>query len=78
MANKYLKETVLQVVENQLRENDPPITSATYERLQALGYTNQQAKEAIASVLLEETYDVLKNKEPYNEERYSARLNALS
>jgi len=78
MANKYLKETVLQVVDNQLRANDPPVTNATYKRLQTLGYTKQQAREAIASVLLEEVYDVLKSKEPYNEERYTARLNELS
>ena len=78
MSNKYLKETILQVVDNQLRANDPPITNATYERLQTLGYTKQQEREAIASVLLEEIYDVLKSKEPYNEERYAARLSGLS
>ncbi|EIW20645.1 hypothetical protein SAMN04515679_1445 [Pelosinus fermentans] len=74
MANKNLKKIVLQVVDNQLRENNPPITKITFERLQQSGYTTQQAKEKISAVLLEEMYDVLKTKQPYNEERYSNKL----
>jgi hypothetical protein len=74
LANKNLKKIVLQVVDNQLRENNPPITKITFERLQQSGYTTQQAKEKISAVLLEEMYDVLKTKQPYNEERYSNKL----
>ncbi|AJQ26577.1 hypothetical protein JBW_01225 [Pelosinus fermentans JBW45] len=74
MANENLKKTILQVVDNQLRENNPPITKITFERLQQSGYTTQQAKEKIAAILLEEMYDVLKTGQPYNEERYSNKL----
>jgi hypothetical protein len=74
LANKDLKKTILQVVDNQLRENNPPITKITFERLQQSGYTTLQAKEKISAVLLEEMYDVLKTKQPYNEERYSNKL----
>jgi hypothetical protein len=74
LANENLKKTILQVVDNQLRENNPPITKITFERLQQSGYTTQQAKEKISAVLLEEMYDVLKTKQPYNEERYSNKL----
>ncbi|WP_235334153.1 hypothetical protein [Pelosinus fermentans] len=69
-----MKKTILQVVDNQLRENNPPITKITFERLQQSGYTTQQAKEKIAAILLEEMYDVLKTGQPYNEERYSNKL----
>lgn len=31
MANLRLKRTILEVVDNQLRENDPPCTKETYE-----------------------------------------------
>jgi len=34
MANVHLKKHVLQVVDKQLRTNDPPVARATYERLQ--------------------------------------------
>ena len=43
MANTHLKKTILQVLNNQLRANDPPIAKTTYERLPALGYTEQRA-----------------------------------
>ena len=77
MPNMRLKKTILEVVDNQLRANDPPVTKITYERLQALDYTKQQAKEKIAAVLLEEMYDVLKDNKPFNENRYTKRLESL-
>lgn len=77
MANQNLKRTILAVVNNQLRENNPPITRMTLERLGKLGYTEEIAKEKIAAVLIEEIYDVMKNNEVYNEERYSRKLRAL-
>ena len=77
MANMRLKGLILQVVDNQLKANDPPVTKATYERLQSLGYSKQQAKEQIAVILIEEMYDVLKYNEHYDEERYTKKLEEL-
>jgi len=77
MPNVRLNKIVIEVVENQLRANDPPATKATYERLQGLGYTKQQAKEKIAAVVLEEIFDVMKNTEQFNEARFTKCLNAL-
>jgi Holliday junction resolvasome RuvABC DNA-binding subunit len=77
LANQNLKRTILEVVDNQLRENNPPITKNTFERLKQLGYTEQQAKEKISAILIEEIYDVMKNREVYNEERYSNKLSKL-
>jgi hypothetical protein len=78
MANMHLKRTILQVVDNQLNENNPPIMKITYERLLATGYTQKQAKEKLAAVALEEMYDVLKHHKPFNEERYAERLEGLN
>lgn len=77
MANMRLKKTLLQVIDNQLKANDPPITKITYARLQSLGYNEQQIKEKLASVLVEEIYDVQKNQEPFNEERYIKNMENL-
>ncbi|SDF02278.1 hypothetical protein [Sporomusa acidovorans] len=77
MTNQHLKMTILEAVNNQLRENNPPITKMTLERLKKLGYTEKIAKEKIAAILLEEIYEVMKNNEVYNEERYSRKLRAL-
>ena len=78
MANMHLKHTLLEVVENQLRENDPPITKATFDRLTEAGYSKSQAKEKIAAVLVGEIYDVMKQKEPFDEARFSQELNKLN
>jgi len=37
-TNPHLKLAILEVVENQLRENNPPETRQTFERLLATGY----------------------------------------
>lgn len=60
LANQNLKRIILEVVNNQIRDNNPPITKVTLERLKKSGYTEQQAKEKIAAILIEEIYDVLK------------------
>ena len=77
MANQNLKKYILEIVNNQLSENDPQITKITLERLKKSGYTEQQAKDKIGAVVIEEIYEVMKNKEVFNEERYTNKLNAL-
>ncbi len=77
MANKYLKGVILNVVDNQLKANDPPITRETFDRLLTAGYTKQQAKEKIGTVVVSEIYDVMKLNKPFNEARYAAGLKAL-
>ena len=75
--NPYLKQHILDAVDNQLRDNTPPVARETFERLQTEGYTSQQAKEKIAAVLIEDIYDVLKTNTPHNEAKYEKRLRAL-
>ena len=68
---------ILEVVESQLEQNDPPETRITLQRLVAAGYTEPEAKEKIAVVIIEEVYDVLKTNAPYDEKRYVSRLKQL-
>ncbi|MHA1489193.1 MAG: hypothetical protein ACTSRI_06025 [Promethearchaeota archaeon] len=42
-----------------------------------LGYSRQDAIEKIGTVVTEEIYDVLKNKEKFNEKRFVRKLLAL-
>lgn len=77
MANLRLKKIVLEVVNNQLRDNDPPATKTAYQRLLDAGYSASEAKEKIGSVVLEEIYDVMKENQPYNEKRYTDALNIM-
>lgn len=74
--NPRLKQMVLEVVNNQLKANNPPITRKTLQRL-TIKYDEETAKEMIASILLEEMYYVLKDKQVFNEKRYAKKLKNL-
>jgi hypothetical protein len=77
MVNKRLKENILGAVENQLRMNEPKCTKETFDRLTNLGLSKNKAQEMIAAILLEEIYYMMKNKDMFNEKRYSKKLSQL-
>ncbi|MCK4294534.1 MAG: DUF1841 family protein [Planctomycetes bacterium] len=75
--NPHLKATILQVVANQLRANDPPETRQTFDRLVSQGISAQDAKIYIAQAVCVEIWDALYNKKPFNRERYLKNLKRL-
>lgn len=75
--NPRLKALILQVVDNQIRDNNPPITKATLKRLMKEGYSMKKAKERIGYVVVCHIYDILKNDESFDEERYTRELMEL-
>ena len=77
MANLRLKKLILEVVNNQLRDNDPPMTKEVYEKLLKAGYPVSEAKEKIGTVVLTEIYDVMKENQPYDEDRYTNALKEM-
>ena len=70
-------EAIVEVIDNQLAENNPPETKIALERLMALGEPRENAMRYIASVLSIEIFEVLKNNSHFNEERYVKNLKAL-
>lgn len=76
-TNPQLRATTMEVLDNQLRENNPPETKETYERLLAEGHSVAQTREMIASVILTEIYEVLKQNQPFNQERFVVALKQL-
>ena len=77
-TNPRLKKLILQVVDNQLRENNPPITKQTLNRLMKAGYTRPQAKEKIAAVLVNYIFYAMHDNIPFNEENYTTDLEKLT
>jgi len=67
----------VEIVDNQLRDYDPPETRHTFERLIAQGISEEDAKIYIAQAVCVEVYDVMKSKKPYNRERYIKNLERL-
>lgn len=75
--NPQLKAMILEIVENQLSDDNPPETQQTLERLMNAGHSRQEATELIGSVVVEEIWKALKLNKPYDQGRYIAGLNKL-
>ena len=76
-TNPQLGEEMKNVVMNQIRQNDPPETKQTYDRLINEGFPEDKAIRQLALVVAAEIYDVMKSKKPFNQERYIERLKNL-
>lgn len=72
-----LRRQMLEVVENQLRDNSPPETRATLDRLIAEGHSSAEAKRLIACVVVAEMFQVMKERRPYDQDRFVAGLRGL-
>ena len=77
MANLRLKKTILKIVDNQLKENNPPCTKDIYEKLMYAGYSKSEAKDKIGAVILTEIYDILKKGQDFDEEKYKNSLEEM-
>jgi hypothetical protein len=75
--NDPLKNQIFEIVENQIRENNPKETKITYERLIELGYSKIESKQFISQCMAIELLDVLEHKKPFNETRYVNNLKEL-
>lgn len=75
--NPHLNAAILEAVDTQLRDNSPPITRLTLERLKKEGKSEMEAKRLIGAVLAVEIYHVLKSGKPFDLSRYTENLNRL-
>jgi len=76
-TNEKLREQIFEIIKNQLRDNDPPETKATYDRLIKKGFDDFQTRQMIGQCLAVELFDVIKFGKPYDNERYIKNLLAL-
>jgi hypothetical protein len=76
-SDPRVNSLIMQVVENQLRDNKPPETAQTLGRLMNEGFAADIAKHLIGSAIVAEMYHVLKSSTSFNPERYIALLHNL-
>jgi hypothetical protein len=50
-TNPELGRAILEVVENQIRDNDPPETRQTIDRLVEEGYTAEEARRLVSTTV---------------------------
>lgn len=75
--NPRLKKIILDIVEEQMANNEPPETNQTYERLLSEGHTPSDSKQMIGVVIAREIFYVAKEKREYNHTQFVKALNNL-
>jgi hypothetical protein len=76
-AKPALKAVFLEAVESQMRDNNPPETRMTFERLRGRGISEQDAKTLIGSVIEVESSLIMKSGTSFNHERFVRNLRRL-
>jgi hypothetical protein len=76
-SNEVVREQIFEIIKNQLKDNNPPETKSSYDRLRSQGFDDFQTKQMIGQCLAVELFDVLKFGKPYNNDRYIRSLKAL-
>ena len=76
-SNPRLKAAFLEVVDNQIKDNDPPETRETLGRLKAQGISEQDARLYIGQAVCVEVWDIMKNKTGFNLQRFVRNLKNL-
>ena len=72
-----LQDAVNEVIGNQLRDNNPPVTGETLTRLLAEGFSETDAMRLIGQVVVTEIMAVIHQGRNYDEALYTAALKAL-
>jgi len=76
-SSEIARETILEVVDNQLRDLNPPETKETFDRLINEGYSKDEARRLIGCVVASEIFEVLKQQKPYDHQRFVEALSRL-
>jgi hypothetical protein len=67
----------MDVLDNQLRDHDPPEIRATLARLLAEGTGREEARRLLGCVIAAELVDFMKSNRPLDRERLVTRLHRL-
>ncbi len=75
--NQRLQQAILQVVQQQIEQQDPPETKQTLGRLQAEGFSRGEALNLIGYVVAAEVMGVMEEGRRFDRDRFVAALKAL-
>ena len=77
LENPRLRTAILEIVENQIRDNEPPETKETFQRLVEEGYAEEEAKKLLGCVVSTEVFGVLQEGREFDREQYVNALHRL-
>ena len=75
--NQDMREAVMEVIDNQLRDDDPPEARQTLDRLISEGISEENAKMYIGQAVCVEIWDTVTNRLEFDPERYRSNLEKL-
>ena len=75
--DQRLREAILEVINKQMKDNDPPETKLAFARLREEGFTEEETLKLIGYVVASEVFTVLKENRRYDKDKYISALNAL-
>ncbi len=76
-TSDFVRETVVEMLAIQLRDDAPPEVRPTLARLVGAGYTEEEAQALIGCAIANELYESLGPDESFDEARYVASLDRL-
>ena len=69
-TNPELGKMILEVVQNQIRDDDPPETRQTFDRLKSEGYSADEARRLISTAVTVELFHITRDRQPFQRERF--------
>jgi len=76
-SNKIIREQIFEIIENQIKDNDPPETNLTFNRLIKEGYNKSDTKKLISQCIAVEIFDVIKHGNTFDKKRFIKNLKQL-
>jgi hypothetical protein len=75
--NPRVRAVLYEVLDNQLRDNDPPETKETLDRLVGQGIERDEARRLITCVIADEVFMILKENATFDTKRFARKLSML-
>ena len=66
MSNPSVTRMILEAVDNQIRDEDPPEMKVTYDRLISGGHSDAEARRLIGTVVATEIFGVMEGGKPFD------------
>ena len=76
-SREALRTTILEIVDSQIHNHDPPEVLATYDRLISQGHSDEEARRLIGCVVASEVAGIVNESREHDHRRYLAALEAL-
>jgi hypothetical protein len=76
-SNKIVRKQIFEIIEDQIKNNNPPETNLTFNRLIKDGYNKSDTKKLIAQCVAIEIFDVIKYGNTFDEKRFIKNLKQL-